>query len=342
VKSTRAAALSKRDVELILSSLGRLFPEVSCKDTTVVLYGGEPFLPGNMEAIQAVLAFSRAAGFKVEAFTNGLNLDAYKGCFGQTAGKISAVQVSAHFPGATEEEITARLALVSHGISDVLKAKCRVNFRFNLLPWERHLVPIIEKAIQVMPYSEDELFFAYLAPIQPRANTTDSNRVTSSNNTWNTFNLKWGKRKTLQYRLLRSLVLKEGRLRPFKTSFCMSHKPNSFIVDPELNVYNCFADVGHPEYKTGSFASSEWHIGDPVAKSKGTIFNPECVGCSIALFCGGGCSSNNLGECSGACNTSGCQSKLDAFKSTFAAVLEDNRELIVKQTREIKSNDKIL
>jgi len=326
-KTDRAAKLSEKDVERIISSLNNLFPGVDSRDITVVLYGGEPFMPGNMETIRKILAISAATGFRIEALTNGLNISAYGEHFGPACGRVSAIQVSAHFPEATQADISTRFGLISPGIAKVLSAKCRVNLRLNLFPNEPHLIPGLDKTLQASVWAEEELFTAYLAPIQSHHALS---RISGYYKDWIAFNRKWGKKKTFQHKLIESLILKEGRLRPFKTAFCMTHKPNSFIIDPELNIYNCFADVGHPEHSIGAFNPLGWTFAKSGAKRKGTIFNSVCLGCQIALFCGGSCSSHVLDECTGACDVSGCQLKKQTFEATLAAAIEDNRDIISK------------
>lgn len=75
------------------------------------------------------------------------------------------------------------------------------------------------------------------------------------------------------------------------TSFCGLGSERFYVVDPLRDIYQCYEEAGHKQRRVGTFAGgtlkffalkkryARRHLGNL----------PECLRCSVALFCGGGC-----------------------------------------------------
>ncbi|RJR43253.1 MAG: SPASM domain-containing protein [Deltaproteobacteria bacterium] len=76
------------------------------------------------------------------------------------------------------------------------------------------------------------------------------------------------------------------------TSFCTANMRNSFVIGPEGEVYNCWHDVGNPEWVAGSiFPDREWNYTLLSRYMVGTeVFADEaCRRCFFLPRCSGGC-----------------------------------------------------
>ena len=103
------------------------------------------------------------------------------------------------------------------------------------------------------------------------------------------------------------------------TRYCGLGTDHFYVIDPQRDIYQCYEDAGHAETRIGSFADGAVKML-PVKKSyaKRHLLNlPECLRCSMALFCGGGCPAE-------ARNTAG---------SIFKPCCHQNKEFIAQTLR---------
>jgi uncharacterized protein len=63
------------------------------------------------------------------------------------------------------------------------------------------------------------------------------------------------------------------------------------IIDPLGDVYDCYEDAGNKKRRIATFSNGELkYFSLKKTYSNRNILNiPECLKCSLALFCGGGC-----------------------------------------------------
>jgi uncharacterized protein len=73
--------------------------------------------------------------------------------------------------------------------------------------------------------------------------------------------------------------------------YCGMGSDTFYIVDPFRDIYQCYEEAGHRDKRIGSFANGKLRYYALKGKySRRHLLNlPECMKCSMALFCGGGC-----------------------------------------------------
>ena len=78
-----------------------------------------------------------------------------------------------------------------------------------------------------------------------------------------------------------------------KVRFCGAGCDNFYILDPLGDIYACYEEAGHRERRIGALSKGKVRFFKlKEMHSKRHMLNlPECIRCSAALFCGGGCPS---------------------------------------------------
>lgn len=78
-----------------------------------------------------------------------------------------------------------------------------------------------------------------------------------------------------------------------KVRFCGAGGDSFLIVDPLGDIYGCYEEAGHRDRRIGSLSNGKVRFRKlKEMYSRRHLLNlPECIRCSAALFCGGGCPS---------------------------------------------------
>jgi len=86
------------------------------------------------------------------------------------------------------------------------------------------------------------------------------------------------------------LEMQEERTIP-KVRFCGLGTDTFYVVDPLGDIYHCYEEAGHKDRRIGTFSRGKVKFFALNEKySRRHLLNvPECLRCSVALYCGGGC-----------------------------------------------------
>jgi uncharacterized protein len=78
-----------------------------------------------------------------------------------------------------------------------------------------------------------------------------------------------------------------------KVKFCGIGREDFRIIDGRGDIYGCYEEAGHRTRRLGSLAKGEIRFRplQQVYAKRHLLNLPECLKCSAALFCGGGCPS---------------------------------------------------
>lgn len=84
-----------------------------------------------------------------------------------------------------------------------------------------------------------------------------------------------------------------GNLYPARTTYCVAAGPNGFVIDPDGELYKCWADVNNRSASVGNTRRTldlnprllEWLCYEPLSQF------PKCRDCSVFPICAGGCPS---------------------------------------------------
>lgn len=277
----------------------QLFPG-SPKKLLITLFGGEPLLPGNREAIRRILAHARRRpSARVTVATNATTLSGMTDLIGPDRGKIRNVQVtldgdrSLHdtnrVPASGEPTFDATIAAVRQLIGLKVNVSLRVHLHQGRLDSARSLIEYL-KAEKLLGHPQVAVYFS---PI----NTFGSDGISAEESEM--FGRMFQEVAAMTNRppsnldfMSRFLDMQEKKILP-KVRFCGAGQDSFFIVDPLGDIYGCYEEAGHRERRIGSLANGKVRF----RALKGTyarrnLLNlPECIRCPAALFCGGGCPS---------------------------------------------------
>jgi uncharacterized protein len=287
--------MDKKTVDALFNVILQM--DSQANEHSLTLYGGEPLQLKNFSIIEYILKKGYEYGYSPTIITNGADLYHFVPLLSQvdvaeihtTLDGPRSIHDQRRFkPGKikTFDDIVKGIDMaVDHGIFVQLRVNID-SFNIEHLPefaefykekeWDPHvsLVPINVFLSECSDYSsvisEKEYTEKFIALL-----TTDE-RMDVFLKTF-----------TYPHGLISSLFVEKS----FTPWFwqCSSHTA-MLVYDPLGDIYPCYEAVGNKEHKIGEYlpalqfntAFNEWR--------NRTVFTiPECTGCNLAFFCGGGC-----------------------------------------------------
>jgi uncharacterized protein len=278
--------------------LKKLFPRSRKKNINFQLFGGEPLLPGNRAAIERVLRYAKEYGSAVSTATNAVALPQMLDLMGPEPGKIQNVQVTLD-GGSTFHDRTRvprsgapTFEGMIRSIRALTRAKAHVAIRIHLHPdgleSTRELVRYLDR--EGILGHED--VYAYFAPISSLDGRDMS--VTYFEPFSELFQYVALKQKSPPSSFARNFegILNTAAMRTvLKSRYCAAGTGLLRIVDGLGDIYDCYEEAGNKARRIGTFAGGEvshFKLGDTY-KRRHILNMPQCLKCSIALYCGGGC-----------------------------------------------------
>jgi uncharacterized protein len=282
--------------EILTRYLPKMFPEAYQADKiSFVLYGGEPFLPANRATILRILRYAKERSVDISATTNGLFVPRMIDLFGREYGKIQTVQVtldgsrsyhdSQRVPSSgkpTFDDIIAALRMLKKTGANVL---LRVHTHPQQMDSARELVEYLDR--EKITGGNVHLYFAALNDFTH----CSKEDVSEFRNIFENVSQKTGNPPSSGLNFLKYLVeMQEEKFLP-KTHFCGAGTDTVRIVDPLGDIYDCYEDAGNPERRIGAIADGKLRFfpAQQTYSDRHILNIPECLECSLALFCGGGC-----------------------------------------------------
>lgn len=280
-------------------SLPELFPWRP-KRLYLTLFGGEPLLPSNRETIARILAHaSRRPSIRLSVTTNATTLPAMADLIGEGKGKIPHVQVTLDGDRMhhNENRIPASGAptfdTVIGSVRKLIELKAKISLRMHVHDGK------LESARALVDYLEKEKILgnpqvsAYFSPI----NTFDGDiNAQSDPGTFGQLFQQVSSRTSrppsnLDY-MYKFIDMQEKKILP-KVRFCGAGSDGFYVVDPLADIYSCYEEAGHKDRRVGTFSRGRVKFF-PLKKQysrRNLLSLPECIKCSMALFCAGGCPS---------------------------------------------------
>lgn len=295
---SKTAVMSGEFVDDFFSNYFRqLFPK-GPKNLSITLFGGEPLLPANREAIARILAYAKKhSSAKVFVATNATTLSAMADLIGPEKGKIQSVQVTFdgdrllhdenRIPVSGKPTFDAMIASVRHLMQLKVGVGIRVHIHHGRLQAARKFVEYLEKE-KILGHPHVHIYFSPINTFSSEQNTAEdfdtfcrtfqevaakTNFPPSSFDYMNSF-----------------LEMQTKKILP-KVRYCGLGSGKFHIVDPFGDIYNCYEEAGHKNRRIGSCSQGKLKLFElKKTYAKRHLLNlPECIRCSAALFCGGGC-----------------------------------------------------
>lgn len=294
---------------------------------SVELTGGEPLLPKNKLVVGHVFAESVRRGYHIGIVSNGVDLAShFADLFLQHSKHISFVQVTLDGPpdihnlrrvfpngNGTFEHVAASVDfLVTHKIP----TRLRVNIDSSNVS---HLPRLAEIILQRGWLTKGNLE-CDVAPVLDHQGDSKYPYLTSEPDLMKkVLDLRSDDsrvRRVFRFRLFRALQHVSALIEGDKgfpspcVQYCEANSPNFFIFGSDGFIYPCGEAIGHPEFAIGRFLPDYeiWPEREQLWRGRSIASVPACRDCSIAGFCGGGCTfsslvrygSPNVGICSNA------------------------------------------
>jgi uncharacterized protein len=264
-----------------------------------LLYGGEPLLPGNRGAIERILRYAKKHGIAVSTVTNAVTLPKMLDLIGPEMGKINNVQVTldggqmSHDQKRVSKSGGPTFQQTITAIGELTKAGANASIRIHLHPGDletaRVLVEYLEQE-NILGHDRVKVYFWSTEDLHREALSTEEYEIFSR--LFQDVALRQHRVPTAHLSFLGQIAgMKTARVHlvPVQCDICVASL--HCVVDPLGHVYQCIDDAGHKDRRIGSLAGGEVeYFGLSEDHKKLHIRDkPECLRCSIALYCGGGC-----------------------------------------------------
>ena len=288
------------------------------------LYGGEPFLKENKETVRNICEHAKEMGLKLNAVTNGYDLDHYIDLLKEYEFKKLQITVDGvgstndrrrlHRDGVpTYEKIMANIILaLESGISISL----RVNVNAGNIKGIRELIGDIERR----GLNNHEKFSYYFKAVSEDLSSPDhvteemvmEELLRTGMPVMEAFERQ--SMYSMQYSIIKELVKKES-LPGYSTAYCGSEKGMA-VIAPDGKVYPCWDFVGMDEYAVGHTDIGTGSFGYYFNRSKWKLRTSDkmepCRTCPYIFVCRGGCASEAKKE-HGSCFRENCSEKKEIF-----------------------------
>lgn len=272
----------------------------------ISLYGGEPFTPENVPAIEQALYYAQLRGHDVSAISNGTRVNEFPNLFGEEHGKVNNVQIS--LDGIPEIHDKSRIPISGEKTFDTivenihwLSAKgVNIALRINVT-WESlGTLKELENILDERGVSNLRNVSVYCNAVHEAHTKTETDVFPEIFSQWklaNEMEKKGVSSMASPYDktcgIMRNLFDDRGNIFLNKTMFCMENRPYSLLFDPYGDVYGCYEEAGYTNKRIGvvtneglvDFVDNRYDT----YQSRNVASHEPCRSCSVALTCGGGC-----------------------------------------------------
>lgn len=298
-RSSRLAKMSEPFVDGFFDGyLDKLFPDAPKEKLRFILFGGEPLLPGNRVAIERILRYAKEHGIVVSASSNGVLLPRMLDLAGPRAGEINNVQVT--LDGGRLFHDNARVTPTGGPTFDktiralrlLVEAEARANVRVHLHP------DGLEAARELMEYLDGEKLLGhdnveiYFAPVHSfHTKDMSPSEIDDFSRLFEYVALKQKKVPIQNFDYLERIMNAGAMGTRFRARYCAVGTGAHYAVDPFGDIYECLEEAGHREKRIGTLSGGriEYFELRDVYREMYPANMPECLKCSLGLFCAGGC-----------------------------------------------------
>ncbi len=290
------------------------------------MFGGEPLLPGNRNTIVRVLEFARRNKMLVSAATNGTTLNTMYEFVGP--GKIANVQITLdgyedfhdchRIPRSGKPTFKKMIAAIHALIKREVHVFIRVHIHPTNLDSVTRLIDHLDRDL-VLGQPQVELYFTPINGFD--RDEASAEFVAAFRKLFQRVAARTGFPPTNNFAFLKRFLdtKSRGDMPPMPLRYC-GLGGTTRIVDGSGGIYNCSEEEGMPDRRVGAIVNNglEYY---PLLESYGDrhIMNiAECMKCSVAMFCRGGCARQALVR-KGTIFESYCHQNRELIGQTFKA-----------------------
>ena len=318
--------------ELVMPSLyGERYDQLS-----ITLYGGEPFLPQNAEAIDEIVGFTRSRGHQVNAISNGTFDESFLRFFhADEPGFVNSVQIS--LDGDRERHDRSRTSAAAGPTFDKILANIHrlgergvgVSIRINVTREAQDSLPLLQAQLEesgVLRYDSVGAYTRAVHEIHTRDDASEFPEIMS----------QWTLHRSLEAfgidRMsspvnrvcsdVRRILQSKSGIKLNRTHYCMQNRPLAFIFDGLRDVYGCYDEAGYPRRAIGKVGEDSSVTFTPLYQTylgRSLAEYEPCNSCSVGLTCGGGCPVQAM----------------TANGTIFSSFCDSHKELLATAVREV-------
>ena len=298
-------------------------------------YGGEPFLEKNLPVVRKIAERCRELDMKLEAITNGYDLESYLDLL--TEFNFKKLQITVDGVG----EINDRRRIHKDGVKTyerilkninlALKRGIKISLRVNVGRENIHGMKDLSDDLKARGFLDKNNFDYYFKAtnddLNPKNNVTDFEivreleKIGFTNKEICKVHGEYGK----DFANLTGVFKKEA-YGSFSPMYCGSEQ-GMLVVDPFGNLYTCWDFVGKDDKAIGfvdknakrfifNFESAKW-------RTRTVDLMEKCVKCPYCFICQGGCASRAEFE-HGNCFREDCGERKEFFNLTAAKLANEH------------------
>ena len=282
--------------KILTQYLPKLFPKVSRNNNiSFILFGGEPLLPSNRESILCILRYAKKHSVKVSTATNAIHVPQMIDLFGREYGKIQNVQVtldgdrsyhnSQRIPSSGKPTFDNMISAIRMLKKTNVNVLVRVHTHPKRMNSTRQLVKYLDKEKII-----DDNIKIYFSPLNSFQNCSKED-ISTFRNIFENVSKKTNVPPSSSLDFLKNFIEMQEEKILLKTRFCSLGNDTLRIIDALGDIYECYEEVGDRKRRIATFSNGKLkYFSLKKTYFKRNILNiPECLKCSLALFCGGGC-----------------------------------------------------
>ena len=297
--------LSEIDVEKIFEVIDQLKKERGFSKISILLYGGEPFLPGAKKIVQYIFERSKLEGYVIQAISNGTSIVEYKNIFLKYRDIIRNIQITLdgnkEYHNKTRKYHSGAGSFddIVRGIDMCVALEIAVNLRVNVGKNNIESLDELLTFIEEKKWPMVDKFICQLAPITDHFCTGMVEEWLPEHIILEKLYPMLKKHQGIKIRLGTDMekrisvlknVLTNSKVKTLSCLPCSAALRNYFVFGAEGNIYACPETVGIKEQSIGVFKPDFEIYEEKENGWRRNIINIEkCSNCDVAGVCGGGC-----------------------------------------------------
>ena len=284
----------------LYQTIETIAPDKKLRSNEITLYGGEPLMKENKEAVTYFIKRGKELGFTFSAITNGYDLNHYE----DLLENIRFVQIT--IDGVRERHNARRLHCraiptfdkIVENIGLALEKGVKVAVRVNT---DRDNIDDIKKLNSMfdeLHYNGNKLFSMYSARLQDysEGEKSEYKYLAQTEYVQKLDKLDLGYI-CQDYGLSNKIssAINNGKPLLFRSTYCNS-QTKGFVLDPLVYIYPCWEVVNRKEHRLGCYKGDEiiWNNEIMDMWRKCILLEKDCIKCKYALLCSGGCPAARL------------------------------------------------
>ena len=296
---SKKTVFTKAMTDKAYRAIEEIVPVKEQRPKSITLYGGEPLLKENKEALSYLIYKGKEQGFHFSAVTNGYDLDAYSDLlspetFTHLQITIDGVK-SRHDQRRIHHEGYPTFDKIVSNIGIVLQKGIVVSVRINTDRDNINDLKELQALFEQLHYTDNPNFTMHSSLLR---NYADDEKETYKFFTQKEFlqaydklQMKYECQDYGAYKRIYNAI-KYCKPLSLRSTFCGA-QTSSYVLDPFGKIYTCWETVNQPTHCIGDYAQGDsirWN--EDVIKfwrKSHVIENPTCARCKYALLCGSGC-----------------------------------------------------